>query len=74
MAPFVKELEKHPKYCNLYLKIIVLKHPKMEMEEHPKGLKKIGSTHYNSFSTTQRPRQTPCMIPQNTNRMINQPN
>ena len=48
MAPFVKELEKHPKYCNLYLKIIVLKHPKLEMEDHPKGLKKehISSTHY----------------------------
>ena len=40
MAPIVKELEKHLKYCNLYLEIMVLKHAKLDKEEHPKGLKK----------------------------------
>ena len=67
MAPTVKELEKHLKYCNLLqcLKIMVLKRPKLNIEEHPKGLKKniLNSAHYNSLSTTQRPWQTSCIIP-----------
>ena len=73
-APIVKELEKHLKYWNLYLKIIVLKCPKRDIEEHPESLQKnISSLHYNSLSTTQRPGQTPCIIPQDRNRMY-QPN
>ena len=39
-APIVKELEKYLKYWNLYLKIMVLKCPKLDTEEHPESLEK----------------------------------
>ena len=53
---------------------MVLKCPKHDTEEHPKSLQKnIRSAHYNPLSTTQRPQQTPCIIPQDRNRMF-QPN
>ena len=71
-AIIVKELEKHLKYCNLYLKIMVLKCPKGDTEEPPKSLhvqKNMSTAHYNSLSTTPRPRQTTCIIPQDRNRM-----
>ena len=53
---------------------MVLKCPKHDKEEHPESLQKnIRSAHYNPLSTTQRPQQTPCIIPQDRNRMF-QPN
>ena len=55
-APVVKQIEKHLKYWNLYLKIMVLKCPKRDTEEHPESLQKnISSAHYNFLSITQRP-------------------
>ena len=74
-APIVKELEKYLNYWNLYLKIMVLKRPKLHTEEHPESIQKNKrSAHYNSSGTTQRPRQSPGIIlPQDTNRMY-QPN
>ena len=45
--PVVKELEKHLKYWNLYLKIMV--RPKLDI---PKAYKRTySSVHYNSLST-----------------------
>ena len=39
---------------------MVLKRPKLNTEEHTK--EHTSSAHYNSLSTTQRPRQTPSII------------
>ena len=74
MAPIVKELEKHLKYCNFLAMFenIGSQTPKTQYRRTPQRLKEehISSAHYNSLTTKQRPRQTPCIIPQNSNRML----
>ena len=73
MAPIVKELEKHLKYCNLFAMFENngSQTPKTQYRRTSQRLKEehISSAHYNSLSITQRTRKTPCIIPQNSNRM-----
>ena len=75
MAQIVKEQEKHLKYCNPFAMFESngSQTPTTQYRRTSQRLKEehISSAHYNSLSTTQRPRQTPCIsiIPQNSNRM-----